>query len=93
MLLLKKISKYIQKQILIKISEHISKVSDLVEKMIEARKICNAMENTRTKAIAYESQVKGPFFDDIRYSVDKLEILVDDQYWLLPKYREMLFLR
>jgi glutamine synthetase len=82
-----------QKQILTKISERISKVSDLVEKMIEARKICNAMDNTRTKAIAYESQVKAPFFEDIRYNVDKLELLVDDQYWLLPKYREMLFLR
>ncbi|MGE5106803.1 MAG: glutamine synthetase III [Sphingobacteriales bacterium] len=82
-----------QKQILVKISEHINKVSDLVEKMIEARKVCNAMDNTRTKAIAYESQVKAPFFDTIRYHVDKLELLVDDQYWLLPKYREMLFLR
>lgn len=82
-----------QKQILVKISEHINKVSDLVEKMIEARKICNAIESTRTKAIAYESQVKAPFFDEIRYHVDKLELLVDDQYWQLPKYREMLFLR
>jgi glutamine synthetase len=82
-----------QKQILEKISEHITKVSDLVEKMIEARKVCNNMSETRTKAIAYQSQVKDAFFDDIRYHVDKLELLVDDQYWLLPKYREMLFLR
>ncbi|GAO44172.1 glutamine synthetase III family protein [Flavihumibacter petaseus] len=82
-----------QKQILVKISEHINKLSDLVEKMIEARKVCNAMDNTRTKAIAYESQVKGPYFDAIRYSVDKLELLVDDSYWPLPKYREMLFIR
>jgi glutamine synthetase len=82
-----------QKQILEKISEHISKTSDLVEKMIEARKICNNMDNTRTKAIAYQSQVKDAFFDDIRYHVDKLELLVDDKEWYLPKYREMLFLR
>ncbi len=82
-----------QKQILEKISEHISKVSDLVEKMIQARKVVNAIESSRTKAIAYESQVKAPFFDAIRYNVDKLELLVDDEYWLLPKYREMLFLR
>src|SRR5580765_949370 len=82
-----------QKQILEKISEHISKVSDLVEKMINARKICNAMDDTRTKAIAYTSQVKEAFFDDIRYHVDKLELLVDDSEWLLPKYREILFLR
>ena len=82
-----------QKQILKKISEHINILSDLVEKMIEARKVCNAMDNTRTKAIAYESQVKAPFFDAIRYRVDKLELLVDDTHWPLPKYREMLFLR
>lgn len=82
-----------QKQILEKISEHINALSALVEKMIEARKVCNAMDNTRTKAIAYESQVKAPYFDAIRYRVDKLELLVDDSYWPLPKYREMLFLR
>lgn len=82
-----------QLQILEKISEHISQVADGVEKMIEARKIVNKIEDTRTKAIAYQSQVKDVFFDKIRYHVDKLELLVDDQYWLLPKYREMLFLR
>jgi len=82
-----------QKAILEKISEHIGKVSALVEKMIEARKIVNAIGDTRTKAIAYESQVKEPFFDSIRYSVDKLELLVDDNEWVLSKYREMLFLR
>ncbi len=82
-----------QKQILEKISEHISKTSDLVEKMIEARKACNIMDNTRAKAIAYQSQVKDAFFDEIRYNVDKLELLVDDREWYLPKYREMLFLR
>ena len=82
-----------QKQILEKISEHINKTSDLVEKMIEARKVCNNMSDTRTKAIAYQSQVKDIFFDEIRYNVDKLELLVDDREWYLPKYREMLFLR
>lgn len=82
-----------QKQILDKISEHINKASDLVEKMIEARKICNNIENTRTKAIAYESQVKAAYFEQIRYHADKLELLVDDKEWYLPKYREMLFLR
>jgi glutamine synthetase len=82
-----------QLQILEKISEHINSLSDLVEKMIEARKVCNNMDNTRTKAIAYCSQVKEAFFDQIRYHVDKLELLVDDREWYLPKYREMLFLR
>ncbi|MBI1342157.1 MAG: glutamine synthetase type III [Terrimonas sp.] len=82
-----------QLQILEKISEHINKASDLVEKMIEARKVCNSMTETRTMAIGYQSQVKDAFFDQIRYHVDKLELLVDDREWNLPKYREMLFLR
>jgi glutamine synthetase len=82
-----------QQQILSKIAEHTNKVSEQVEKMIEARKVVNKITDTREKAIAYQSQVKDVYFDAIRYSVDKLELLVDDQYWLLPKYREMLFLR
>jgi glutamine synthetase len=82
-----------QLQILDKISEHINKASDLVEKMIEARKECNAIEDTREKAMAYQTKVKDTFFDQIRYHVDKLELLVDDKEWYLPKYREMLFLR
>ena len=82
-----------QRQILEKIADHTNKVSDLVEKMIQARKVVNNMSESRTKAIGYQSQVKDAFFDQIRYHVDKLEMLVDDQYWLLPKYREMLFLR
>lgn len=80
-------------KILTKISEHINKVSELVEGMIEARKICNNMDNSRTKAIAYCNQVKEPFFDQIRYHVDKIEQLVDDKEWYLPKYRELVFLR
>jgi glutamine synthetase len=82
-----------QKQILEKISEHINKTADLVEKMIEARKVANNISETRTKAMAYQSQVKDKFFDEIRYHVDKLELLVDDREWYLPKYREILFLR
>jgi glutamine synthetase len=82
-----------QKQILERISEHINSMCDLVGKMIEARKITNSMDNTRTKAIAYQSQVKDKFFDDIRYHADKLELLIDDKEWYLPKFREMLFLR
>ena len=61
--------------------------------MIEARKICNNITNTREKAIAYQSKVKDVFFDPIRYHVDKLELQVDDREWYLPKYREILFLR
>jgi glutamine synthetase len=75
------------------VSEHIQVIHEKVHAMVEARKVANNIENTRTKAIAYESQVKAAFFDDIRYHVDKLEHLVDDDAWTLPKYREMLFLR
>lgn len=82
-----------QKQILGKIAEHISAVSDNVSKMIEARKEANKIEGTRDKAIAYCDNVKGKYFDEIRYHVDKLELLVDDKEWSLPKYREILFLR
>ena len=79
--------------ILEKISEHVNKVSDLVEEMITARKKANNISDTREKAIAYCDEVKGKYFDAIRYSVDKLELLVDDTSWYLPKYREILFLR
>lgn len=82
-----------QLEILKKVSEHIQVIHTKVHAMVEARKIANNIENSRTKAIAYESQVKAAFFDEIRYHVDKLEQLVDDDIWTLPKYREMLFLR
>jgi len=82
-----------QKAILEKISEHISEISSQVSKMIDARKKANALEDSRAKAIAYCDDVKGAFFDKIRYHVDKLEVLIDDSEWLLPKYREILFLR
>jgi glutamine synthetase len=81
-----------QKQIASKISEHISNISSRVEAMIEARKVANEIADTRKKAIAYCDTIKC-YFDEIRYHVDKLELLVDDEYWELPKYREMLFLR
>ncbi len=82
-----------QVDILTQISEHLQIVYTRVDAMVEARKIANNIEDIRTKAIAYESQVKATFFDEIRYHVDKLEHLVDDAEWTLPKYREMLFLR
>ena len=82
-----------QLTIVTKISEHVQIIFDKVHGLVEARKIANAITDTRTKAIAYNSQVKDAFFDDIRYNVDKLEHLVDDDFWSLPKYREILFLR
>lgn len=82
-----------QVQILGKISEHIQVISDSVEKMIEERKKANNIENTREKAIAYCENVKDKYFQLIRYHMDKLELMVDDGLWVLPKYREILFLR
>jgi glutamine synthetase len=76
-----------------KISEHINQVSELAIEMIEARKKANGLTNTREKAIAYCSDVKEKYFDVLRYHVDKLELLVDDKEWYLPKYRELVFLR
>jgi glutamine synthetase len=80
-------------KILQQITKHINNVSQLTEEMIEARKQCNNIADTREKAIAYCSDVKEKFFDELRYHVDKLELLVDDREWYLPKYRELLFLR
>ncbi|MGI8583526.1 MAG: glutamine synthetase III [Chitinophagaceae bacterium] len=81
-----------QSQIVSKISDHVNAMSIKVEEMIEARKVANEIIDTRKKAIAYCDTVKT-CFDDIRYNVDKLELLVDDKLWELPKYRELLFLR
>jgi glutamine synthetase len=81
-----------QMNVLKEISEHVNKVQTLVEEMTEARKGANAISHSREKAIAYCEKVK-PYYDSIRYSVDKLELLVDDSLWELPKYRELLFLR
>lgn len=81
-----------QKLIATKISEHVNIISTQVKSMIEARKVANEITDSRKKAIMYCDEVKK-HFDVIRYHVDKLELLVDDEYWELPKYRELLFLR
>jgi len=75
-----------------KISEHIEAIHSKVEKMINARKKANNIEDIKAKAEAYCFEVK-PFFDDIRYHCDKLELMVDDELWPLTKYRELLFTR
>ncbi|MEJ7627074.1 MAG: glutamine synthetase III [Ferruginibacter sp.] len=82
-----------QKEIVSTIAEHISVISEKVESMIEARKKANDITDTRKAAIAYCDDVKEKHFDIIRYNVDKLELIVDDAFWTLPKYREILFLR
>jgi glutamine synthetase len=81
-----------QKNIAVKISEHINTIGKNVEAMIEERKKANKIANTRERALAYCDKIK-PYFETIRYHADKLEFLIDDKYWVLPKYRELLFLR
>ncbi|MBQ1939399.1 MAG: glutamine synthetase III [Alistipes sp.] len=75
-----------------KIQDHTAEIQRLTEEMTEARKQANRIEDMRQKAIAYHDTV-AVFFDRIRLHVDKLEEIVDDQMWPLPKYRELLFLR
>ena len=74
------------------LSDGISLIKSKVEEMIEARKVANKIESEREKAVAYHDTIV-PFFDVIRYNVDKLEMIVDDEMWTLPKYRELLFIR
>lgn len=75
------------------ISKHIESLKSNVSNMTEARKRVNKAEDITEKAKLYSSDVKEAYFDKIRYAVDKLELLVDDEYWPLVKYREMLFLK
>jgi len=89
---LKPASYQAQLEIIEEISTHINGVSENVEKMIEARKKANNLEDMHARSVAYCDEVK-PYFDTIRYHADKLELIVDDRLWSLPKYREMLFLR
>ena len=72
------------------ISEHIEGINTKVEKMTEERKKANALTSTEKMADAYCDKVK-PYFEEIRYHADKLELLVDDEIWTLTKYRELLF--
>ena len=81
-----------RKEVIVVISDHISMIKKLVNEMVEARKKANVIEDNYKKAIAYESKVK-PYLDDIRVHIDKLELLVDNEMWPLPKYRELLFTR
>ncbi len=74
------------------ISEHASYITTHVKQLIDARRIANRLTDEREKAIAYHDTV-APLLDSIRYHVDKLELIVDDELWPLPKYREILFIR
>ncbi|MFA0963607.1 glutamine synthetase III [Roseivirga sp. BDSF3-8] len=75
------------------LSRFINEAKKGVDNMLEERKRLNKIEDLREKAIGYCDDVKMKYFDDIRYAVDKLELIVDDEDWPLVKYREMLFLR
>lgn len=75
-----------------KISSHITVVTKQVDKMIDARKKANQIADMRERAIAYHDTV-APFLDEIRGHIDDLELMVDNQIWPLPKYRELLFIR
>jgi len=73
------------------IADHISAIKTNVDAMVDARKVANKIEDAREKAVAYHDTVEV-YFNVIRYHVDKLELIVDNQMWTLPKYRELLFI-
>ena len=75
-----------------KIAEHTSYIKEHVDSMIDARKVANKIADEREKAVAYHDTI-APMLEQIRYHIDKLELIVDDQMWTLPKYRELLFIR
>ncbi|MCQ2223940.1 MAG: glutamine synthetase type III, partial [Bacteroidaceae bacterium] len=79
-------------EIIRQISQHCSFVTKNVEALVEARRVANKLEDEREKAIAYHDTV-APLLESIRYHIDKLELIVDDELWPLPKYRELLFIR
>ena len=80
------------KKIIREIAERTQTIETNVEELVNARKVANKIEDTRERAIAYHDTV-APKLDTIRYQVDKLELIVSDELWELPKYRELLFIR
>ncbi|MBQ8456653.1 MAG: glutamine synthetase III [Prevotella sp.] len=74
------------------IAERTSAIEKGVEELVDARKVANKIEDEHQKAIAYHDTV-APKMETIRYQIDKLELIVDDACWPLPKYRELLFIR
>ena len=74
------------------IAEHTAYIKEHIDALVEARKVANRIESQRAKAIAYHDNI-APMLEQIRYHIDKLELIVDDQMWTLPTYRELLFIR
>jgi len=81
-----------RKDLIVTISDHISMIKKLVNDMISERRKANMIDDEYKKALAYESKVK-PYLDEIRNHIDRLELVVDNEIWPLPKYRELLFTR
>lgn len=75
-----------------KTSAHIFNIKNKVKDMVEARKVANVIAEMNERALLYDTTVR-PYLEDIRYHIDKLEMIVDDEMWPLPKYRELLFSR
>jgi glutamine synthetase len=80
------------KKIIREIAERTQIIETGVEELVNARRVANKIDDARTKAVAYHDTV-APKMDDIRYQIDKLELIVSDELWTLPKYRELLFIR
>ena len=78
--------------ILKEVAERIQLIETGVDELVEARKVANKIESQREKAIAYHDNIV-PQMEKIRYQIDKLELIVSDEMWTLPKYRELLFIR
>ncbi|MBQ8452552.1 MAG: glutamine synthetase III, partial [Prevotella sp.] len=79
-------------KIIEEIAERTATIETQVEELVKARKVVNKIADEHQKAIAYHDTI-APMFDKIRYQIDKLELIVDDGLWPLPKYRELLFIR
>ncbi len=81
-----------QLRLIEKISNHVNVINAKVHEMMDARKKANSIESEREKAVEYHDAI-APFLEEIRYHIDKLEVIVDNEMWPLPKYRELLFIR
>ncbi|MDQ1772257.1 glutamine synthetase type III [Labilibaculum sp. A4] len=79
-----------RKELIKEISVHISSIKAKVREMVDARKECNVLKEGMEMAVAYDEKVR-PYLSSIRYHIDKLELVVDNEMWPLPKYRELLF--
>ena len=79
-------------KIIEEIAERTAAIEKGVEELVNARKLANKIADEHEKAIAYHDKVE-PKLEEIRYQIDKLELIVDDSLWPLPKYRELLFIR